>query len=171
MRQRWYSACKRDFARSEPDAPAHFEPAARCLTDAVSDYAVRLHSALGADHVAASPLGAYLLLAAVAPAATGQVRAEPEHTLGRMADEAAGFLSALLASLHPAVATAIAIWNDPQCVSEALDRWRRALPKRTTAHAQVGNCSAVGPTPVARRPRVHRVGGAALRAHLSSHSG
>src|SRR5947208_771786 len=109
--------------------PAPGPPSAsRSMLDHLSDYAVRFHSSLGADHVAASPLGAYLVLAAVAPAATGQVREELERTLGCTAEEAAGFLSALLASPHPAVATAIAIWNDPRVVTDALARWRQALP-------------------------------------------
>jgi hypothetical protein len=35
--------------------------------EALTKYAVRFHEAMGTGHAAASPLGAYLLLAAVAP--------------------------------------------------------------------------------------------------------
>ncbi len=41
----------------------------------VAAYAARLHAAIGPGHHAASPLGAWLLLALAAPAARGHDRA------------------------------------------------------------------------------------------------
>jgi hypothetical protein len=51
-------------------------------TQAIAAYAARFHGALGSGHRAASPLGAWLLLALVAPAAEGERREEIEEALG-----------------------------------------------------------------------------------------
>jgi hypothetical protein len=99
------------------------------LTDVIAKYAARFHAALGGDHVVVSPLGAYLLLAAVAPAARGAVREDLERALGCPADVAGRFLADLLAEPHPAVASAIAIWTASEITTPALDLWRDSLPQ------------------------------------------
>ena len=115
-------------ANRMPPPVAGRPPGTRAPIDAVADYAVRLHATLGAEHAATSPLGAYLLLAAVGPAASGARRTELERTLGCPVDEAARFLFELLASPHPAIVAALAIWNTSVIASEAFERWRLALP-------------------------------------------
>jgi hypothetical protein len=96
--------------------------------DAVSKYAVRFHQALGSGHVAASPLGAYLLLAAAAPAAGGATREELERVLGCPVDVARRFLADLLADPHPAISGGFAIWDRVQVPTPAFKSWRGSLP-------------------------------------------
>ncbi len=104
---------------------------ALCPAESVARYAARFHAALGAEHAAASPLGAYLLLAAIAPMAKGAAREELERTLGCPIDQAAKFLAELLAKPHPAVALALALWNAPHIVNPAFGAWRNTLPTGT----------------------------------------
>ncbi|MFG1924148.1 hypothetical protein [Cryptosporangium sp. NPDC048952] len=78
--------------------------------DALSAYATALHTAIGTEHHVASPLGAWVVLALAAPAATGAERATIEEVLGEPADEAAERAAALLAEPHPLVAAAAALW-------------------------------------------------------------
>jgi hypothetical protein len=97
-------------------------------TQAIAAYAARFHGALGSGHRAASPLGAWLLLALVAPAAEGERREEIEEALGLPADEAAAFARILIEDPHPAIATALAAWTRNQ--GEALAPWLNGLPAR-----------------------------------------
>jgi len=96
---------------------------------AIAEYAARFHAALGPVHGAASPLGAWILLALAAQASDGPTRAELECVLGVSAPEALAFVRGLFASPHPAVAAAIALWNDPSIYNEAFGRWHEALPQ------------------------------------------
>jgi len=96
---------------------------------AIGEYASRFHAALGAEHGAASPLGAWLLLALVAPAARGTARQELERALGCSADRAAAFARSLLESPHPAVRLALAAWNDRELLGPGLAPWLDALPR------------------------------------------
>ncbi|MGB2569968.1 hypothetical protein ACPFP2_16165 [Micromonospora citrea] len=95
-------------------------------------YAARLHAGIGGRHHVASPLGAWLLLALAAPAATGGLRDELDDVLGMDATTAAGLAAALLDAPHPLVASATALWHRPGTDSAGLDGWRAGLP-RTTA--------------------------------------
>jgi hypothetical protein len=90
---------------------------------AVARYADRLHQALGVAHQVTSPLGAWLVLALVAPAATGTARAELEEALGLPAEVAATEAGRLLADPHPAVAAAAAVWIRDRYRTPALDAW------------------------------------------------
>ncbi len=97
------------------------------LATSTARYADRFHRATGAGHHVASPLGAWLLLALAAPAATGSARDQLVEVLGMDVDEAAKATSALLADAHPAVACAVASWRR-DVTSESLERWFSALP-------------------------------------------
>ncbi|WP_091294643.1 hypothetical protein [Micromonospora halophytica] len=95
-------------------------------------YAARLHARIGDRHQVASPLGAWLLLALAAPAATGGLRDELDDVLGVDAVTAAGLATALLDAPHPLVPSATAVWHRPGTEPAGLDGWRAGLP-RTTA--------------------------------------
>jgi hypothetical protein len=93
----------------------------------IARYADRFHRAVdGSQHVA-SPLGAWLLLALVAPAATGAVREGLAEILGASPEDARDAAAALLAKPHPAVASAAAVWRGPEVVA-ALQSWLAELP-------------------------------------------
>jgi hypothetical protein len=96
--------------------------------EALTKYAVRFHEAMGTGHAAASPLGAYLLLAAVAPAARDARRDELERVLGCPVDVAARFLADLLSRPHPVISEGFAVWHDVTVPTPAFDSWRGALP-------------------------------------------
>ncbi|MEH0844050.1 hypothetical protein V6U81_16820 [Micromonospora sp. CPCC 205711] len=94
-------------------------------------YAARLHAAIGDRHHVASPLGAWLLLALAAPAATGPVRAELDDVLGTDAGTAAATAAALLDHPHPLVPSASAVWHRPGYDAGPLADWRAGLPDAT----------------------------------------
>src|SRR6266536_21971 len=93
----------------------------------IARYAERFHRAVGDEHHVASPLGAWLVLALAAPAATGQVRDELTAVLGTSPEAARDAASALLEHPHPAVASAAAVWWDASFV-EPLRQWLAGLP-------------------------------------------
>jgi hypothetical protein len=93
----------------------------------IARYADRFHRAVGDGHHVASPLGAWLLLALAAPAATGPAREALVEVLGVDVDQARAVAAALLAEPHPAVASAIAAWRS-EIAGEALDAWFAGLP-------------------------------------------
>ncbi|WP_243709357.1 serpin family protein [Micromonospora sp. 15K316] len=88
-----------------------------------------MHRLIGGEHHVASPLGAWLLLALVGPAAGDGTRAELEEVLGVDADRAAATARALLDAPHPLVASASALWE--RTAIDALAEWRAALPEST----------------------------------------
>ncbi|MEU1757235.1 hypothetical protein ABZ436_31940 [Micromonospora matsumotoense] len=94
-------------------------------------YAARLHAAIGDRHHVASPLGAWLLLALAAPAATGAVRAELAEVLGVDGETAAATAAALLDRPHPLVPSATAVWHRPGADTGPLAGWRDGLPRAT----------------------------------------
>lgn len=94
-------------------------------------YADRLRAVTGDGHHVASPLGAWLLLALAAPAATGATRAALEEALGTDAETAATAAHALLAAPHPLVPSATAFWHRSGRASAGLDGWRGTLPAST----------------------------------------
>jgi hypothetical protein len=97
------------------------------IAPAIARYADRFHRVVGDDHHVASPLGAWLVLALAAPAATGAVRDELTSVLGTSPEEARDAAAALLANPHPAVASAAAVWRVPSVVA-ALQSWLAGLP-------------------------------------------
>ncbi|MFC0506975.1 hypothetical protein [Micromonospora costi] len=99
------------------------------LSGPVARYAERVHGLVGGGHHVASPLGAWLLLALVAPAAAGAARAEMEEALGTDAARAADTARALLSAPHPLVASASALWE--RSAAEGLAGWRATLPEST----------------------------------------
>jgi hypothetical protein len=103
------------------------------IAGCIARYAARLHAAIGDSHHVASPLGAWLLLALAAPASTGTDRVALTEVLGCDADAAAAAAARLLASPHPEVASAAAVWTAPQApLPEEFRRWRAALPAAVT---------------------------------------
>ncbi|WFE66347.1 hypothetical protein [Micromonospora sp. WMMD714] len=95
-------------------------------------YAARLHADIGDRHHVASPLGAWLLLALAAPAATGADRAELADVLGVDGETAAATATALLDRPHPLVASASAVWHRPGTDTARLAGWWDGLPRATT---------------------------------------
>lgn len=103
------------------------------LAGCVSGYAARLHRAIGTGHHVASPLGAWLLLALAAPAASGPERATLTEVLGCDADTAGQAAAALLADPHPLVASAAAVWTKAgRPFGPGFRAWRAALPAAVT---------------------------------------
>ncbi|MEU9508966.1 hypothetical protein AB0D32_22120 [Micromonospora sp. NPDC048170] len=101
------------------------------ISTPVAHYADRLHAVIGDRHHVASPLGAWLLLALAAPAATGPTRAALEEVIGTDAVTAAEAARALLAEPHPLVPSATAFWHRPEAGTAGLDGWRATLPGPT----------------------------------------
>jgi hypothetical protein len=96
-------------------------------------YADRFDGELGSGgtHSIGSPLGAWLLLALVAPAASGADRHELEAVLGSDAEVARRLAGELLASPHPAVAAALALWYREEFLLASFGDWTRTLPSVT----------------------------------------
>ncbi|HYU66518.1 MAG TPA: serpin family protein [Jatrophihabitantaceae bacterium] len=102
----------------------------------VARYAATFHAAVGDGHHVASPLGAWLLLALAAPAATGQLRERLADLLGADIEDARDAAAALLAEPHPAVSSAAATWlRDASTSTGAMRRWLAGLP----AQVEVGD--------------------------------
>ena len=80
------------------------------------------------DHGVVSGLGVWLLLALLAPGATGAQRAALEEALGTDADDAAARAADLLANPHPEVSQAVAVWVRQALVTDAFDQWATGLP-------------------------------------------
>jgi hypothetical protein len=81
-----------------------------------------------ADHGVASALGLWLLLALVAPATSGSARDRLEGALGTDADDAAARATALLATPHPAVHAAVALWARRAFLDTPFASWAEGLP-------------------------------------------
>lgn len=93
---------------------------------AVIRYADRFHRAVGAGHHVASPLGAWLLLALVAPASQGPPRDRLAEALGCEIEEAHSFARSLLSQRHPVVSLAVAAWSRTTD-AEGLGAWLDSL--------------------------------------------
>jgi Serpin (serine protease inhibitor) len=98
------------------------------LAAPLAAYARRFHAAVGYDHHAASPLGAWLLLALCGPACTGATRSELAQVLGCEIETAAATAAALLAQPHPLVAAAAGVWHREGAITDALAGWQAGLP-------------------------------------------
>ncbi|GAB3938124.1 hypothetical protein GCM10027614_17590 [Micromonospora vulcania] len=103
----------------------------------LSGYAERLHATIGDRHHVASPLGAWLLLALCATAATSLDRDAPTvaeelaEALGTDLASAVEVTRALLDAPHPLVAAATALWHRPGQGDGGPAGWRAALPAST----------------------------------------
>src|SRR5262245_59139580 len=96
----------------------------------VARYAERFNAAFADGvHAVTSPLGAWLLLALVAPAAEGDARTRLEEVLGTTADDAFVRASELLATPHPAVGLASGLWARRELLTTAYDRFAASLPE------------------------------------------
>ncbi len=103
------------------------------VASCVAAYSARLQAVIGATHHVASPLGAWLLLALAAPASTGTDRDTLTEVLGCDAVTAARAAADLLASPHPAVASAAALWTSAGTeLGPRFERWRAGLPPQVT---------------------------------------
>ena len=98
---------------------------AQGLAGPIVRYAGTFHQAIGGGHQVASPLGAWLLLALCGPATAGAEREVVTEALGAEAAPSAAAASDLLASPHPLVAAAAAVWSRPGAVDQA---WLDGLP-------------------------------------------
>ena len=94
----------------------------------VARYAQRLHATAGPRQHVASPLGAWLLLALCAPAATSETRDSLNAIIGCAADSAAELAAGLLARPHPAVPAAAAAWYRRGTITDAASHWMEELP-------------------------------------------
>ena len=102
----------------------------RSASAVVAAYAGRFDRALSdGTHSISSPLGAWLLLALVAPAATGDEREELEAALGISADDAARLAHDLLRKPHRAVSAAVALWHRDEFLRPSFSEWMRTLGK------------------------------------------
>jgi hypothetical protein len=88
---------------------------------------------MGTRHHVASPLGCWLLLALAGPASTGEDREALADVIGCDIEVAARAAADLLASPHPLVASAAAVWTAARSpVGEKFERWRAGLPNQVT---------------------------------------
>ncbi len=95
------------------------------LFSRVASYAATFHEVIGYRHTVASPLGAWLLLACCGHAASGADRAVVAELLGGDPAQAAALAGELLATPHPLVAAAAALWSRPGAIDPA---WLAGLP-------------------------------------------
>jgi hypothetical protein len=149
------------------------------IAPCVSAYATRLHAALGDSHLVASPLGAWLLLALAAPASSGDDRARLTEVLGCDVDAASRAASDLLASPHPVVASAAAVWTGAGTdLGQAARAWSDALPAPVTrgvlpdqagldAWARDHTFGLIDHFPVSRTPGLYLVLASALATKVS----
>jgi len=104
------------------------------LAELVSAYAARVHPFIAkADTAVVSPLGMWLLLAAVAPVTDKATRPALEDALGCACDEAEALAKQFDATLPAGLRNAVALWSN-EVKGELAERWAKALP----ASAEVG---------------------------------
>ncbi|BBX73365.1 hypothetical protein MSHI_12710 [Mycobacterium shinjukuense] len=89
----------------------------------ITPYAHRFAGLHAGVHSVSSPLGAWLILALVAPVARGAVRAEIEEILGTDARRARRALDHLIADPPDAIRGALAVWG-----LETMGSWPGGLP-------------------------------------------
>lgn len=97
------------------------------VRDAVVAHADRWHRTLPAGHRVTSPLGAWLVLALVAPVTSGEDRDAVEAALGLPAAEARSAAAALLDAPPPPVAAAAACWTRPELLGGWEPTWPAAV--------------------------------------------
>jgi hypothetical protein len=101
---------------------------AATTAELVRAYGDRLAPQYATTHTVLSPLGIYVLLALLAPAAAGEERARLENVLGTSADVAAARVADLLVTPHPAVRAAVAVWQRMAYVADAFRDYAARLP-------------------------------------------
>jgi hypothetical protein len=94
----------------------------------LAGYARRFHAVTGDGHHVASPLGAWLLLALCATPSEGETRQQLDAILGCDVADAAALAAELLASPHPVVPAAAAVWHADGTLGQTLTRWLAGLP-------------------------------------------
>jgi Serpin (serine protease inhibitor) len=104
----------------------------RVVREAVARYAQRFHAAAPAGQHVVSPLGAWLLLGLLAPAAEGVARERVEDALGLDATAAADAVRRLLDRPHPAIASALALWTAAWLERPRYEEWAAGLPAALT---------------------------------------
>lgn len=104
------------------------------IRDAVARYATRFHRLLDGKHGVASPIGAWLLLALVAPAVDGPGRDRFADILGCDLDEAFDSATRMLREPHAELVLGAAVWHEPAYESERL----LAFLRRLAGHADTG---------------------------------
>jgi len=98
------------------------------LPKIISRYSDRFHRLGGSLHHAASPLGAWLLLALSSRAASGRPREELTTILGVDPGTAASWADRMLEARHRAVACAAAVWAREGRDAESLAPFLASLP-------------------------------------------
>jgi len=93
----------------------------------VAEHTARFSARHLDGHSVGSGVGLWLLLALLAPLTEGDARRRLEAELGTDADDAARRAAKLLGDLHPAVKTAIALWNRPELLTSDFDHWIDSL--------------------------------------------
>jgi hypothetical protein len=102
----------------------------------VAKYASLLHADIGVGHHAASPLGAWLLLALAAPAVDGADRESLTEVLGCDIETAADAAAELIKHPHPLVPNAAAVWTAAAApLAEPFEKWRASLPSQVDTGA------------------------------------
>lgn len=104
------------------------------IRTAVAQYASRFHRLLAGAHGVASPFGAWLLLALVAPAADRKDRRALAEVLGCGVDDAFAAATRMLAEPHAELVLGAAVWHDPRYGTGPLLDFLRTL----AAHAESG---------------------------------
>jgi hypothetical protein len=102
------------------------------LVELVDAYSLLIYPAVLQQHEGSSvssPLGIWLLLAAIATAGVGPGRKELESTLGCSASEAQALLGSFLAAPPTALAAAVALWTGEHDETPELLEWRKGLPR------------------------------------------
>ncbi|WP_155855985.1 serpin family protein [Cellulomonas sp. URHD0024] len=113
--------------------PEQMDPPTAAL---VARFAQRFNDAFLGEHGVGSPLGLWLLLALLAPAARAAARGTLEETLGTDAADAARRAAALVQEPHPAVGAALAVWLDEAALDgSAFGSWAGRLPAAVEAGA------------------------------------
>jgi hypothetical protein len=94
----------------------------------ICEYSSAFQSGDNATLPATSPLGAWILLALIAPSTSGASRAELSAVLGVDPMTAADAVRHLVAEPHPAVAAALGLWRRKHLVREQFSTWEVSLP-------------------------------------------
>jgi hypothetical protein len=101
----------------------------RSTGELIFRYAKRFNDELvDGKHGVASPLGAWLLVALVAPLAQGETRSRVEEVLGTDAEDAFARASALLDKPHKPICSAAAAWYRDELVLRQFRDWARTMP-------------------------------------------
>ncbi len=144
LRQRWMSTSAPDESNAlvpqgrdtadDLSTDSEFDTAVPEVAAAVTRYSRRFIESLedGSASVVA-PIGAWLLVALVAEQVPVEIA---RNVLGLDPSSAVPAARALLASPHPSVKTATAVWMDGESVTDELAQWASTLPLATACGAK-----------------------------------